>query len=105
MLKMLNPWIVVGWLVSLAVAAGGAGLYAWNARADKCELDALRIDQAATAARDAAIDAAAKAIAGIDIKHTTINRRVEREVIEKPVYKECRHTPEMMETIKEAMTP
>lgn len=105
MLKLINPWLVVAWLASLAIVGAGAGLYAWNARADKCELDALRIDQAATAARDAAIKAAADAIAGIDIKHTTINRRVEREVIEKPVYKECRHTPEMMETITEAMTP
>lgn len=105
MLKLINPWVVVAWLVSLAIASGGAYWYAWDARSDKCELDGLRIDKAATAARDAAIDAASKAIAGIDIKHTTINRKVEREVIEKPVYKECRHTPEMFETIKEAMTP
>src|SRR5690606_14939186 len=97
--------LVVAWLASLAMAAGGAGLYAWDARGDKCELDGLRIDQAATAARDAAIDAASKAIAGIDVKHTTINRKVEREVIEKPVYRECRHTPETFEAIKEAMTP
>lgn len=105
MLKLLNPWLIVAWMASLAIASAGSGLYAWSARGDKCELDELRIEQAATAARDAAIEASSQAIAGIDIKHTTINRKVEREVIEKPVYRECRHTPEMFDTIKEAMTP
>lgn len=105
MLRAINPWLLLAWAASVAVASAGASLYAWNARAEKCELDALRIEQAATAARDAAIEAASQAIAGIEVKHTTINRRVEREVIEKPVYQECRHSPEMFEAIKEAMTP
>ena len=100
-----SPWLVLAWATSLVLAASGSALYAWDARADKCELDGLRIDQAATASRDAAIQAAADAIAGIDVKHTTINRTVEREVIEKPVYKECRHTPDTYQAILEAMRP
>lgn len=105
MFKALSPWLIIAWLVSLAAVAAGSGLYAWGARGDKCELDGLRIEQAATSARDAAIEAASEAIAGISVKHTTINRKVEREVVERAVYKECRHTPEMLEAIREAMTP
>lgn len=99
------PTVVLIWVASVLLAAAGAGLYAWNARANKCELDGLRIEQAATAARDEAIEAASQAIAAIEVKHTTINRTIEREVVEKPVYKECQHTPEVYEAVKEAMTP
>ena len=103
--KPLLPWLILGWVLSVGAASAGSYFYAWNASAEQCELDSLRIGRAAAAARDKAIEAAAQEIAKIDIRHTTINRKVEREIVEKPVYKECRHSPEVFMSITEAMSP
>ena len=48
-----------------------------------------------------AADSAAKAIAGITIKQTTINNKVKEIVRTETVYSECKHTPDAFERIKE----
>ena len=48
-----------------------------------------------------AAESAAKAIAGIEIKQTTINNKVKEIVRTELVYSECKHTPDAFERIKE----
>jgi hypothetical protein len=51
----------------------------------------------------AASDAAADAIAKLEIKHTTINREIRRETIKEPIYIDCRHTPIGLQLLNDAL--
>jgi protein tyrosine phosphatase (PTP) superfamily phosphohydrolase (DUF442 family) len=87
-------WAVI---VAGAVAAGLWQSYVLGERAGRaeCEASQAMIDRAAEASRRAMLDEAAKAIAGIKITHRTIRQEVEREIVEKPVFTDCRSGPEL----------
>ena len=51
-----------------------------------------------------ALEATAKEIAKIDVKAITIRQEVEKHVIEKPVYRECRHDPDTFRLLNNAIT-
>lgn len=53
---------------------------------------------------DAANQVAAEAIARIEIKNVTVRQEVQREIIEKPVYRECRHDAGVMRSINSAIS-
>jgi len=53
--------------------------------------------------RDASIQGAAEAIAKIEVKHVTIQGRLQREVQTNTVYRECEHTPAGLMLINSAL--
>jgi hypothetical protein len=63
---------------------------------------------AAQARQDAAVqamtEAAAKAIARIEVKNVTIRQRLETEIREKPVYRDCRMDADGLRLVNEAIT-
>lgn len=98
------PSIPPAW-AALAVAAVAVGAYAWG-RADGRDIEAavrLREEQIISATREAAQQAAAEAIAGIEIRHVTIRQTLEREIHEKPVYRDCRHSPDGLHALNAAL--
>jgi hypothetical protein len=60
----------------------------------------------AAEAVDAAINASAQAISAIKVQHRTITQEVERDVIEKPVYRDpgCRHDADSLQRLNAALT-
>lgn len=62
------------------------------------------IDDAVRQGASAAADVAASAIAGIQIKQVTIKGRIEREVQTHTIYAECRHTPDGLRNLNDALT-
>lgn len=54
--------------------------------------------------RELAQQGAAAAISEIEVKHVTIRQRVEREIREHPVYRDCRHTPGGLRGVNAALT-
>lgn len=85
----LNPWLILG--ASLATAAALCGAYV-KGRSDGRALEVAEratIEEVARESREAALDAAAEAIAKISVTHTTIRQKAEVVTREVPVYRDC----------------
>ena len=100
---LFNPTTLLIGALSVALLTGGAyikGRQDGNAiaRADQAEVIEL-----ARKVRDDAQRGAAEAIAKIEIKHTTVRAAVEKEIHEKLVYRECRHTDYALRRINSAL--
>jgi hypothetical protein len=95
------PWAL---LLAAAVAAGGY----WQGRQDgrdSGEAQAAREERLARQIGQASADAAGQAIARIQVRHTTIRQEVEREILVRPEYRDCRHSPEQLQRLNAALAP
>ena len=100
MLGLINPWLLLGALLAI-LASFGFGYQRGSAKAEaEAEHQALLIAKASEAAQQAA----AQEIAKIDIRHTTIRQKVQRETIEKPVYRDCSHSPDGLRLVNQALS-
>lgn len=100
----MNPYVWLGGCVLMAAALVGA--YA-GGRADGRKLEQYEQDRAAEAIRDArdALQAqVAEGLANIQVKNVTIKQQAETVVREVPVYRECKHAPEGLELVNQALT-
>ena len=90
-----------------AAAAAGAGWFGYQAGSDRerlaCADRKALIDATAAATRAAAASATAQAIGKIRVQHQTIRTEVEREIVERPVYRECRHAAGVVRDINAAL--
>jgi folylpolyglutamate synthase/dihydropteroate synthase len=93
-------------VVTLLWGASLAGTAAWfyEAGQDAELADQGQIEEARAETRAIAAAAAASAIAQIKVENRTIQGRIERVTVEKPVYRDCRHDPDGMRDINEALT-
>lgn len=99
MFGFLNPWLLLAVLCTTLAAFGGGYLKGSADSEAKQAQQELLIQKAAEAAQMAA----AGEIAKIQIKHTTIKRQVEREIKAVPVYSDCRHSPDGLRLINQAL--
>jgi len=99
MTTLLNPWIMLAGLLALLASFGG-GYAKGRIDAESNQVrDELLIQQAAQAAQSAT----AELIANIKIKNTTIKQEIQREILEKPVYRDCRHDAVGVQLINSAL--
>lgn len=90
--------------LAFCVSVGGAYVKGRADGADIEQASVLREERIATAARDEALRVTADAIQRIEIKHVTIRQTLEKEIYEKPVYRECRHSPGGLRDINAALS-
>lgn len=93
------PWAL---LLTVATAAGAY----WQGRQDgraTVEVEVAREERVARLAGEASAQAAASAIARIQVRHTTIKQEVEREIQVRPEYRDCRHSAEQLQRINAAL--
>lgn len=93
-------------ILTAILLAGYAAAYLYG-RHDGEELERgrqLAQDKLVRDVQDAAQRGAATEIAKIEIKNTTIKQEVQREILEKPVYRECRHDARGLSLINAALT-
>jgi uncharacterized protein HemX len=96
----MNPYLIIAALV--AVLAAGAGGFKLGA---DHEIAAQAREQNHIAeAVDAANTASAQAIAGIKVINKTIQNEVQREVQNNIVYRDCKHSPDGLRLLNEALT-
>ncbi len=96
------------WTQVAAVAAALAvGAAYWQGRQDgrAAEQGAAARDEALVQrAGQAAADSAAKAIARLQVRHTTIRQETEREVQVRTEYRDCRHRADQLQRLNAALS-
>jgi len=100
----VSPWALLGVFALWAGTIAGTAAWFYEAGQDSEIADQAKIDKARDDTRAIAAAAAASAIAQIKIENRTIQGRIERVTVEKPVYRDCRHAPDGMRDINEALT-
>ena len=98
---------MAGYLIALILAGiSGLGAYFYGVQVGKDSEIAHRasLDEVRVAATEAAASAAADAIAKSRPRNTTIRQETEREIRTNTVYADCRHSPEQLQRINEALT-
>lgn len=86
----MNPYFLLASVIAWAASVGGAFFYGQGIGKDSEIATQSREDKVAVIATEAAASAAAYAISKLEIKHATIRQTLQREVIEKPVFRDCR---------------
>lgn len=97
-------WALLAAVIAWLASTGGAYFYG---RSDGRAIEAgtqARENKVAEVATQAAVLASAKAIAAIEVKNVTVKQRVETEIREKPVYRECVHDQRVLDDINRSLT-
>ena len=96
--------------VSIGIAAGLGGSYA-KGRSDGRKVEYAEhtsteelINKVSTTAKEAASLGAADAIAKIEVRHVTIQGKLQKEVFTNTVYADCKHTPASLQLLNDALT-
>lgn len=77
----MPPVAYAALIVALVSAFGGWKFHSWYDAAERAEYER---------GQAMALKGAADAIAKIDVRAVTISRQLETEIVEKPVYRDCR---------------
>jgi hypothetical protein len=101
----MSPWFILASVGLVGALTGGAY---WQGRQDgeaKIVAQEAREREIAAEAVDAALNASAQAIGAIKVQHRTITQEVQRDVIEKPVYRDpgCRHDADSLQRLNAAL--
>lgn len=88
------------WAATVAVASW----WFYGAGRDAEIATQAREDRAAREATDAALKVTAEAIGRIKVQHRTVQQEVQREVVERAVYRDCKHSDDGMRNINAALT-
>ena len=100
---MIQKYLVIGLAVLSLVGTAGGYIAGRMDGAKLKEADQLRDQAIVQEARDAMLEAAAQSIATITVRHQTIRQEVQREIIEKPVYRDCRHSVDTFRLLNDAL--
>lgn len=97
---LLNPWVLLGAVVALTGAVGGAYI---KGRGDGKAVEIAAQNRAVVALREVE-RTVARAISEIEVKNVTVRQKAETIIREVPVYRDCKHTPDGMQAVNEALT-
>lgn len=100
----MNLYALLGGAVMWAFSLAGAGWWAFETGRDVEIATQYRESAAAQKASQVAAAAAAAAIGKMEVQRVEITQPVLREVREKTVYRDCRHSPDGLRGINAALT-
>lgn len=86
----MNPYALLGAGVLWVASVAAASWWAYGAGQDAEIATQAREDKAASLATQAAASAAAAAISKIEVRNVTVNKALEREVLTREVFRDCR---------------
>lgn len=99
-----NPWLILAALLALGAITGGAYIKGRQDGADKVVAKQAREDEIRLETLQIAQLAAAEEIAKIQVVNRTIYAKATRQVIEKPVYRDCVHDAATLSLLNSALT-
>lgn len=96
----MNPWALLGgvvvWLASL--------WYAFDFGRDHEAGEQARVDNTARLSRESAARAIGDALAKLEVQRVEITQPIIREVQQRVVYRDCRHTADGLRGLNAALT-
>lgn len=98
-----NPGVRIIVLVLVVASYAFVGFHAYRAGEDHCVAETAKLVAVEVRTRDAAIAAAGEAIARIEVRNVTIRQKAETVTREVPVYRDCRHDPDGLRLVNEAL--
>jgi hypothetical protein len=100
---VLNPYAILGGSLAVLLAIGGSYIYGrHDGRAIEYAKQA-KVEAVAQRIRDEVALKTAEQIAAIQIRHTTIRQKVETEIRENTVYRDCRHSDDALRLLNSAL--
>lgn len=100
----MNPTLLIAAALAFVLATGGAYIKGRGDGTSIAKADQAEVLETVRKARAEAQLGAAEAIAAITVKHTTIRQTLEKEIHEKPVYRDCLHPADQLQRINTALT-
>lgn len=91
-------------LVATLIASAGSGYAGWTFSRDYHAAKAVEIQKIIEDTARVGREAAAQAIAGIEVKNVRITQKMETEIREKPVYRDCVADDSVFALTNEAIT-
>ena len=98
-----NPYVLLAILVALAASHGAVGYKAYRMGQDNVIAETSKLVDVEVRTRDAALAAAGEAISKIEVRNVTIRQKAETVTREVPVYRDCRHDPDGMRLVNQAL--
>lgn len=100
----MNPYALLAAVLLAGAAISGAGLMGYRLGRDAEVAAAARAEAAILETRRLAQEGAAEAISKIEVRNVTIRQQAETVTREVPVYRDCRHDPDGLRLVNEALT-
>lgn len=91
---MIGPYSLLAIAGAWAVSIAGASYWAYGAGQDKEIAAQARESKASIQAAEIAARVSAEAIAKIEVRNVTVRQALEREVVTRDVYRDCRSGPD-----------
>lgn len=86
----MSPWALLGLLLVWAGSLAWATNWGIDTGKARCEAAGAREEALVAKVADAAASGAAAAIVKVNVRHQTVIQEVQHDVVEKPVYRDCR---------------
>lgn len=100
---LANPYVLLAIALFYVGSLGAVGYKAYETGIEHQLASEKKDREAYEKGRDAALEAAATAIAKIDVKQVTIRQRAETITREVPVYTDCHNTADAMRVLNDAL--
>lgn len=100
----MNLYLLIGGVVTAVGAVVGAYFTGVSAGTNAQIAKQAAVEEIVREVKEATAQVVADNIAKIEIRNTTIQGKVEREIRTNTVYAECKHTDDSMRYINEALT-
>lgn len=98
----MSPWAIVGTLVLWGASLAGTAAWFYGAGQDAEIATQAKLDSTRQETRALAAEAAASAIAAIEVRHVTIRQKLERVVQEREVFRDCRSGPDAVRLLNDS---
>ncbi len=99
-----SPTVIICAILALIISCGGAFWGGYRHGYNVSEGNSAKIDLAIKQTQEAAAIGTAAEIAKIKVNNTTIRQTLEKEIYEKPVYLDCRHSALGLLSVNAALT-
>lgn len=99
----MNAYALLVGVLLWGASTVGAFLYGRSTGIDTCQAQQAREEAFGRIAAEHAAAAAASAIANIEVKQVTIRQQLQKEIVEKAVFKDCRSGPDAVRLLNDAI--
>jgi hypothetical protein len=100
---MINPYFLLVLVIAWGGSVAGAFFYGEGIGRDMEIATQSREDKVAQLSRESAAEAVAKAVPLIQVKNTTIRQTLEKEIHERPVFRDCRSGPDAVRMLNDTV--